>query len=597
MTFGIAQRVGLLLVIAVIASVIGITIQLVGLKFALHDERKAAVRMQVEAAASIATEFAQKAQKGLMSEEEAKERARVAIRDIRYGNNNYLFAFLLDGTSVIMGPKREMEDTDISGLKDANGVFLIKEMIKVAKTGGGYVNYMFPRAGSKTAFNKISYAMKVEPWQWVIGTGVYTDDLDAIFMSWVWIAAMCAVGLIVAVCSFAIPLALDLIRPIRAMTETMGIVASGDTSTVVPGRDRKDEIGDMAKAVEHFRLTALEKEEVEQKAAEEREKVEEERRRNAAEQQHALDLVGDGLHRLADGELTIKITTDVAPSYNSLKEDFNLATNKLHEAMISVDGGAKGIKAKTGEITQASDELSRRTESQAASLEETVAALAQITDTVKDNAKSSSRAKEVVSAAKLAADESCEVVHKAIEAMGGIERSSNEINQIIGLIDEIAFQTNLLALNAGVEAARAGEAGRGFAVVASEVRGLAQRSAHAARDIKKLVSNSSEQVEHGVKLVSKTVETLDSIKEEVSKIDDVFTTIVAGGEAQSSGLAEVNSAIQDMDQITQDNAAMSEEITAASSDLLRETNDLSHLVGTFEISASTGRLELVHDAA
>lgn len=325
------------------------------------------------------------------------------------------------------------------------------------------------------------------------------------------------------------------------------------------------------------------------RAAEEKARQEVEQR-----QQAFLALLTDGLTRVAAGDLEFRITAEVSEEHAGAKNDFNLALQKLQEAMRSITANARGVTVAAEEIAEAADNLSRRTEQQAASLEETAAALDQITATVSRTAASAKTANEVVEVARKDAEKGGGVVRRAVDAMSAIEKSAAQIAQIIGVIDEIAFQTNLLALNAGVEAARAGDAGRGFAVVAQEVRALAQRSADAAKEIKALISASSTQVEAGVKLVDETGEALHRIVSRVSEIDGVVADIAASATEQSSALAEVNTAVNQMDQTTQQNAAMVEESTAASHALKREMQELLGLVSAFRIgmdaAAKTQRL-------
>ncbi len=251
--------------------------------------------------------------------------------------------------------------------------------------------------------------------------------------------------------------------------------------------------------------------------------------------------------------------------------------------MLAVAQNANDILGRTTEISSAADDLSRRTEQQAASLEQTAAALDQITATGKTTAKGATHARDVVSNAQKDAERTGAAVRRTVEAMGGIERSAHQITQIIGVIDEIAFQTNLLALNAGVEAARAGEAGRGFAVVASEVRALAQRSADAAKEIKSLISTSSGQVAEGVALVAETGQALERILQQVNDINKVVADIAEGVEEQAVGLGQVNAAINQMDQATQQNAAMVEQSTAASTSLAHEASELADLISRFRV--------------
>ncbi|ATC32150.1 PAS domain S-box protein [Caulobacter vibrioides] len=292
--------------------------------------------------------------------------------------------------------------------------------------------------------------------------------------------------------------------------------------------------------------------------------------------------VGAALSQLAEGDLTARIEQALMPSLDQLRLDFNAAAEALHLALDKVSSGASAIHSGSADIARTSDDLSHRSEQQAASLEETAAALDEITATVKRSAQTAATTNAVVSVARGEAEHSGEVVAQAVDAMNRIEKSSREINQIIGVIDEIAFQTNLLALNAGVEAARAGEAGRGFAVVAHEVRALAQRSADAAKEIKMLISTSTQEVSLGVGLVGQTGEALRSIVEKVAEIDALVSEISMAAQEQSIGLVEVNTAINQMDQVVQKNAAMVEEATAASHALTGEARELANVVSGFK---------------
>jgi methyl-accepting chemotaxis protein len=378
--------------------------------------------------------------------------------------------------------------------------------------------------------------------------------------------------------------------PIVAMTKAMDRLAAGDLKISVPAQGRGDEIGRMAQALGAFRDNAVEKVRLEAEGAAQREAAEVEHRANEAEKARiaeedrvAVAALAEGLSAMSNGDLTHRFTAEVAPRAEQLKTDFNTAITQLQQAVSVVVGNVSGILSGAGEISQAADDLSRRTEQQAASLEETAAALDQITATVNKTASGARQASDVVQFAKGDAETSGVVVRDAVQAMRAIEQSSTQINQIIGVIDEIAFQTNLLALNAGVEAARAGEAGRGFAVVASEVRALAQRSAGAAKEIKTLISASTTQVGSGVKLVGETGEALQRIVDRVAEIDGLVSEIAASAQEQAIGLAEVNTAVNQMDQVTQQNAAMVEQSTAASHSLAQEADALQASVARFRV--------------
>jgi len=381
-------------------------------------------------------------------------------------------------------------------------------------------------------------------------------------------------------------------KPVSAMTNAMGKLASGDHNVEIPAVGRKDEVGLMASAVQHFKDAAIEKVRLEGEANETRRAAdaarqtnEAERAANAAEQEKVVDGLAEGLERLASGGLTFRLNEAFAPHYEKLRSDFNRAMDTMQQTMREVAVNATAVRSGAGEITQASDDLSRRTEQQAASLEETAAALDQITATVRKTAEGAAQSREAVGAAKADAERSGVVVRDAVSAMSEIEGSARQIGQIIGVIDEIAFQTNLLALNAGVEAARAGDAGRGFAVVASEVRALAQRSAEAAKEIKALISASSQQVERGVGLVGETGKVLERILTQVTSINGAVTEIAASAQEQATGLQQVNTAINQMDQVTQQNAAMVEQATAASHALSSESEALARLISKFELGA------------
>jgi methyl-accepting chemotaxis protein len=378
------------------------------------------------------------------------------------------------------------------------------------------------------------------------------------------------------------------VQKIAGATEKL---ARGDVEVNLDSLGRKDELGAIVRSLAVFKENQLHLEQLRQEqeanrsaTEEERHRAEEAQRAVAEQQRLVVTSLAEGLDRLAAGDLTIRLGTAFPGEYEKLRNDFNAAVEKLEEVLRSIATSTASINSGSAEISNGAEDLSRRTEHQAATLEETAAALDQITATVQKTASGATAGREAVGAAKADAERSGDVVGRAVVAMNAIEKSAREISQIIGVVDEIAFQTNLLALNAGVEAARAGDAGKGFAVVASEVRGLAQRSADAAKEIKGLISASSQQVEEGVSLVGEAGDALQRIVAHVNEISGLVGEIASSAREEAQGLAEVNTAVNQMDQVTQQNAAMVEEATAASRMLAEETKELSRLVGRFSIS-------------
>ena len=348
-------------------------------------------------------------------------------------------------------------------------------------------------------------------------------------------------------------------------------LAAGDLTAPIERTDFGDCVGRMSRAMEVFRSNA---EMV--KAAGEAQRI-------------VVGELGTGLGRLAGNDLTYRIESSFPADYEKLRTDYNLAMDAVGRAMSVIAKASYGVDGAASDIRQASDDLSQRTEQQAASLEETAAAMDEITTSVRDTAAGAQRAHSVVGDARGEAEQSGTIVQRAMDAMGGIERASSEISEIISVIDGIAFQTNLLALNAGVEAARAGDAGKGFAVVASEVRALAQRSADAAKDVKTKIMASSEQVQSGVQLVGETGRALQRIIGRIGEISELVGTITASADQQATGLQQVNTAVSEMDGVTQQNAAMVEEATAAARSLAEEAERLVAQVRKFRVVDQTDR--------
>jgi len=369
-----------------------------------------------------------------------------------------------------------------------------------------------------------------------------------------------------------------IMAPLDSVRDTLGSLAAGNYDTPIEGFSRNDEFGEMACAMEVFRDAGRARQQAQ------------------AEQGRVVSELTTSLSKLAQKDLEYRIHEPFPDDYETLRCNYNEAVDALAKAMGTVRVGTGSVMNAITEIRAAADDLAVRNQQQAASLEETAASMAQVTRRVQQSAQNAAQARGSIGEAHARANDGSTVVRHAVEAMAAIESSAGEISKIIEVIDGIAFQTNLLALNAGVEAARAGEAGKGFAVVATEVRALAQRTADAAQDIKSLITKSTDQVGQGVSLVGQTGETLQQIVTQFGELREHIEAMAASAREQSNDLDNVNVAVGDMDRMTQQNAAMVEETTAATRSLEAEAATLTRMMATFRTRLREKRPDVAGDA-
>lgn len=582
----------------------------------------------VDTATTRLDQFAERVALGELTLDEAQALAIKELAQARYDEDGYFFVIDHDSNMVMHPIRTDWNGTNQAGFVDANGLAIFKEMQKVIdRDGSGVITYFFATPDGQGVDEKISYVQDFAPWGWVIGTGSYMSDIHAQLASMRTVGHIALAVTLLALLAVSTWLARSVTRPVTALKERIESLAEGDHETPVPMTSSRNELGDMARGIEVFRLALQERESLakaqaekdaqiekeraaniererqalarekaaeeakrqEQEAAEQdkeraRRATEQEREENLREQQRVVALLADGLGAMSKGDLTVRLTESFPPAYAQLRDDFNSAIETIAHLASSIVAGSQSILGETDNLSSAANDLSRRTETQAASLEETAAAITELAASVESSAQSARDAEKTVGLTKDRSSAGREVVQRTVKAMNDIAESSTQISKITSVIDDIAFQTNLLALNAGVEAARAGETGRGFAVVASEVRALAQRSSEAAREIAQLISTSGRQVDEGVQLVNASGDALSEIETLVTNLDTLMQTIATSASEQASGLSEITTAVGQLDQVTQHNAAMFEETTAALQSLRAQASTLERDSAQLKIS-------------
>ena len=533
----------------------------------MRDEIDNQVKTQVESACTMLDGVYAKCESGEYSLDEAKEIGADLLRNLRYGENGYFYADTLEGDCVVL-LGNSTEGTNRADATDANGTKFIQELKAAALQGGGYVDMMFPKEGATEASPKRNYAECFEPFGWVVGTGSYTDDVDAAIALQKEevqgsVNSMMVTLIIISVCAVIITAALGFIivvpvtKNLRKLTDTTDELARGNLNASVD-INRSDEIGKLADSTRSLiaRLNTY---------------------------VAYIDEVSELLEDIGNGNLNLDFKQSYDGDFRKLKDSLEKTTDMLKDTIGELKNAADSVGTNSNQISTASMQLADGTSTQAATVEEISASVSDLSGRVDANADNTSKASKLAAQTNVRINDQNEKMANMLVAMNDIRDKSNEIEKIIKSIDEIAFQTNILALNAAIEAARAGEAGKGFAVVADEVRNLATRSAEAAKETTQYIAASIDAVNEGVQIAEDAAASLSEVLNISNETDEIITDISKKTDEQANALKEVSLGLDQISNIVQQNSATAEENAASCAELNTQAQHLNSLIERFSL--------------